>query len=170
MIQELHKNEQYFFDDKTLNSLINFLENYNSICCLCCPTLGIELSKRKKNVTILDIDERFSDNENFIYYDLNKPVKLDKKFDIIICDPPFNIVKISQVFNAIKILSYYNFEQKILISFQKRREHTILGIFSNFSLVPTNFLPTYRSIVKSKKFNFEFYGNLDLNELERLNR
>jgi hypothetical protein len=54
---ELHKNEQHFFDEKTLDHLSRFAVRYSSICCLCTPLLGQAMEDRGLfSVRILDMD------------------------------------------------------------------------------------------------------------------
>ena len=37
---ELHENEQYFFDERTLQQLADFVSTFGNPCCLCAPLLG----------------------------------------------------------------------------------------------------------------------------------
>lgn len=69
-MNELHSNEQYFFDSDTLNQLSTFLESWENPCSICCPMLGKELESRGVDVTILDIDERFAFLNGFQKNDL----------------------------------------------------------------------------------------------------
>jgi hypothetical protein len=40
---EKHENEQYFFDEATLEHLSAFVASWSSPCCLCAPMLGKHL-------------------------------------------------------------------------------------------------------------------------------
>lgn len=170
---ELHKYEQYFFDESTLKRFSLFLKSgYENlrICCLCAPLLGKRLlEEHNMDVDILDIDERFSDlktqrndKPNFVFYDLEHPSYLaGREYDLIICDPPFFSVSLSQLFDSIRMLSKYNFESNIMISYLKRRESSILGTFYRFNLKPTGFYPTYQTVdTKGEKNKIEFYSNI----------
>lgn len=161
---ELHNNEQYFFDDDTIKRLILFLDSFknNLLCCLCAPLLGKELDKNGFTVDILDIDNRFSDLNNFLYYDVRKSRYVGVNYNLIICDPPFFSVKLSQLFSSIYRLTHFNFEHSLLISYLKRRESALLGTFSGFNLKPTGIFPAYQTVDTSKDKNrIEFYSNIE---------
>ena len=157
---ELHKNEQYFFNDATLSDLDSFLSGFDNIGILCAPMLGQMLANSKKNITILDIDERFSNARGFRYWNIYRPERLPQAFEIIICDPPFFKVSLSQLFKAIRILSHYNFDQPLLISYLHRRANAIIGTFSQFHLEPTGYFPGYVTVKDTEKNKIEFFGNL----------
>ena len=165
---ELHKNEQYFFDEETLSHLVSFLAAFNRIGVLCAPMLGLALSKVDRNVTILDIDERFEKVPGFLTWNIYRPQRLPQEFDIIICDPPFFKVSLSQLFKAIKVLAHYNLDQKLLISYLHRRNSAIIGTFTPFKLEGTGFYPSYTTIKKTEKNKIEFFGNLGSEAHERL--
>jgi len=63
---ELDKNEQYFFDAATVQHLTSFLKQFDSVGLLCAPMPGRSLVNKARDVTILDIDERFSDLPGFL--------------------------------------------------------------------------------------------------------
>ena len=157
---ELHKNEQYFFNDATLSDLDSFLSGFDNIGILCAPMLGQTLANSKKDITILDIDERFSNARGFRYWNIYRPERLPQAFEIIICDPPFFKVSLSQLFKAIRILSHYNFDQPLLISYLHRRANAITGTFSHFHLEPTGYFPGYVTVKDTEKNKIEFFGNL----------
>ncbi len=88
-MDELHQNEQYFFDQPTLDHLASFGQQFSNPCCLCAPLLGQPLVERGCQVTILDIDRRFASLPGFQHYDIFSPIWLEEEFDLIVCDPPF---------------------------------------------------------------------------------
>ena len=53
-ISENHQREQYFWDQETIVELADFLEPFENPCCLCTPSVGEELERRHKSVTILE--------------------------------------------------------------------------------------------------------------------
>ncbi len=165
---ELHKQEQYFFDDATIKHLTGFLYAYESICVLCAPLLGRSLSSIKSNVTILDIDDRFTDTKGYLSWNIYKPQWINQSFDIIICDPPFFNVSLSQLFKAIRMLSHNNFGQKLMIGYLSRRSQALIGSFHLFNLLPTGYYPSYITVQKTEKNEIEFFGNLNAAELEAL--
>ena len=109
---ENHKNEQYFFSRNTIQLLCDALSGFNNICCLCTPTLGMELLLRGKTVQILDIDRRFERFEGFRYFNIARPQWLGEKYDIIVCDPPFFNISLSQLFLTLRTLSLNDFNQR----------------------------------------------------------
>ena len=161
---ELHKNEQYFFDSFTISHLVSFLSKYNEIGLLCAPMLGKALANSGKQITVLDIDDRFMDVPGFLHWDIYRPTELPQSFEIIVCDPPFFNISLSQLFKAIRVLAHYDFEQKILVSYLARRQHAIMNTFSPFKLEPTGFYPTYVTVQKIEKNIIEFFGNLNQEE------
>ena len=165
---ELHKNEQYFFDDATIHHLTSFLTSYEKVCVLCAPMLGRSLAGIKHNVTILDIDDRFADAGGFLNWNIYKPQWINQSFDIIVCDPPFFNVSLSQLFKAIRLLSHNNFDQKLMIAYLTRRSQAVVGSFSLFNLSPTGYYPSYVTVQKTQENEIEFFGNLTVAELELL--
>lgn len=162
-IDENHQREQYFWDKETVSKMADFVQGTsNNPCCLCCPMLGKELVNRGVSVTILDIDERFSDLKGFQKFDVYRPHWIDDTFDLIICDPPFWTVKLSQLFSAIKSLANHNYKQSLLVSYPVRRAVNLQGVFWRFDLQPTGYQPGYISVQKSEKNEIEFYGNVSI--------
>lgn len=165
---ERHQNEQYFFDENTLNVLVRFLSIWEAPCCICAPLLGKWAEEQGIPVTILDIDDRFSDLKGFRHYDIYRPQWVDKEFDLIICDPPFFNVSLSQLFNALRLLSHHNFEQYLLLSYLRRRTSAVTGTFSPFLLQPTGCCTGYQTVKKSERNEIEFFSNLPVERLEAL--
>lgn len=163
-MHELHQHEQYFYDEATLDHLANFLENWSNPCCICAPMLGKKLVQRDSPVTILDIDERFADLKGFRKYDIYRPQRLEQKFDLILCDPPFTKVSLSQLFAALRILSQDDFDQPILISFLASRMDAVVGTFAPFGITPTGYLPKYRTVRDVEENKIEMFGNLSLEQ------
>ncbi len=140
-MDENHKNEQYFFDDESLELLADLLLNWERPCCICCPMLGKKLGERSVDVTVLDIDERFSDLRGYRRYDLLKPEWITERFDIIVCDPPFYNVSLTQLAFALSLLSHHDYSQPLLVSYLKRMGKAVLRSFSKFNLEPTGIFP-----------------------------
>lgn len=158
--EEIHKNEQYFFDEATLHHMADFLSRFTNPCCLCAPLLGRELEQRGIDVTVLDVDMRFSDLKGFREYNICRPSHIGKEFDIIVCDPPFFNVSLSKLFHAIRMLAQFNYRQAVFVSYLSRRRFNIMGTFSPFNIRPTGFFPQYVSLQKREKNLIEFFGNL----------
>ena len=159
-MHERHENEQYFFDDDTLAHLGDFLSLWSSPCCICAPLLGKAAVERGLDVTILDIDERFSGVAGYQTYDLYRPHRLETRFDLILCDPPFHKVSLSQLFSALRVLSHDDFNQTLMVSYLVRRSNSVTGTFAPFNLQPTGYHPGYRTVKPIPKNDIEFYSNL----------
>ncbi|MGI9519750.1 MAG: hypothetical protein ACR2NP_22035 [Pirellulaceae bacterium] len=157
---ERHENEQYFFDQPTLDHLASFVERFESPCCLCCPLLGKQLTQRGVSTAILDVDDRFADLPGFRRYDIYRPQWLGEEYDLIICDPPFFNVSLSQLFAAIRLLARHDFSQPMLVSYLQRRSSAILGTFAPFNLEASGYCPAYRTVRELEKNRIEFFGNL----------
>lgn len=165
---ERHENEQYFFDEKTLQVLSDFLMRFDSIGCVCAPLLGSRLVEQGANVTILDIDERFAHLPGFVEFDVHRPHWIGRHFDVIVCDPPFYSVSLSQLFAALRLLSQHRFDQPLLVSYLKRRETAIMGTFTKFGLAPTGFEPDYVTVQECERNRIEFYSNLPMETVREL--
>ena len=159
-MHERHENEQYFFDDATVDHLARFISRFSAPCCICAPTVGKRLAETNVDVTVLDIDKRFKEVTGFQVYDLYKPTWLEKKFDIIICDPPFFNVSLSQLFRALRMLAHHDFSQPMLISHLSRRSNAIEGTFAPFQLKATGYCPGYQTVKNCDRNAIEFFGNL----------
>jgi hypothetical protein len=165
---ELHENEQYFFDQSTLDHLSSCLGEFSDPCCLCAPLLGQALVKKGISVTILDIDDRFSQLAGFFHYDLHRPKWLGRKFGVILCDPPFYKLSLSQLFAAIRMLSCNDFHQPLLISFLRRRAANVINTFCRFRINATGYFPSYQTVQHCEKNEIEFFSNLDNDAIEKL--
>jgi hypothetical protein len=160
--EEHHHREQYFFDERTLGELAEFVASFETPCCLCAPMLGRELQRRGRAVTVLDVDRRFADLRGFVEWDLYRPRHLERELDLILCDPPFFNVSLSQLFTAVRLLCHFDLTRKVMISYPVRRQNAILGTFAPFNLAPTAYHPTYLTVQKCEKNEIEFYANFDL--------
>jgi hypothetical protein len=159
-MNELHQNEQYFYDETTINQLAALLNNWTAPCCLCAPQVGQRLAQLQADVTILDIDQRFAQTPDFRSYDLTQPQWLDREFGIILCDPPFFNVSLTQLFHAIRLLSHFRFDQPLLISYLRRRADAILNTFAPFGLRLTDYRPGYQTVQPCDKNDIVFFSNL----------
>ena len=165
---ELHKNEQYFFQEKTLEALADFLSRYERPCCLCAPMLGKRLAERGFPVTVLDNDKRFARVKGFQSFDLYRPVWLSQRFDVILCDPPFFSVSLAQLFVVLRQLSHYEFAQPILVSYLSRRATAVTATFYPFGLQPAGLYPQYQTVQKVERNHIEFFSNLAAEDLATL--
>ena len=159
-MQERHEKEQYFFTDETTGHLADFAARFPNPCCICAPSVGVELARRRVPVRILDIDERFAKTPGFRRYDLFSPDWLGEEFGLILCDPPFFNVSLSQLFAALRLLSRNRYEQPLLISYLSRRATSIVGTFARFGLTPTGYYPRYKTVQALARNEIEFFGNL----------
>lgn len=84
------RREQYFFDDETCRWLFNRLGDSRDVLCLCCPRLAWEFHVRgdRRNVTLMDCDERFSSIPGFVPVDLSIESVPEGKWDAVVWDPP----------------------------------------------------------------------------------
>lgn len=155
-MEERHELEQYFFDDATVVALIDALGAFERICCLCTPMLAVELYRRGRKVTLLDVDDRFTALPYCQRWDVYRPRYLAQDFDLIICDPPFFTVKLGQLFTAIRTLAHFDYSKPLLVSFLIRRAVALTGTFYRFNLQPTGFLPGY---VTLQHPDIEFFSN-----------
>lgn len=161
-ITENHAREQYFWDAPTIKTLADILASFDSPCCLCTPTVGAELLRRERSVTILDIDERFADLPGFQVWDLMAPGVVKKDFDVLLVDPPFFNVSLSRLFKGLRLLCRFDPSRKIMVAWLKRRESALLSRFESFSLRPTGLKLGYETVISCAKNDIELYANWDL--------
>lgn len=159
-MEERHENEQYFFTPRTTERLADIAARFDNPCCICAPSVGVELGRRGVRVRVLDIDERFARTPGFRRYDLFRPEWLGEEFGIILCDPPFFNVSLSQLFAALRLLSRGRYEQPLLISYLSRRAASLRGTFTRFNLTPTGYCPRYKTVQALSRNEVEFFGNL----------
>lgn len=164
---ELHENEQYFFDDATIQTLADFVAANNFVlpCCLCCPMLGRELARRGIEVRVLDCDERFADVAGFRSYDVFRPSWTGEKYGVIICDPPFFKVSLSQLFSAVRVLAGHDFAQPLMLFYLSRRAQNVTGTFARFDLRATGWQPTYNTVQRVERNQIEAFCNREVKEL-----
>jgi hypothetical protein len=167
-MEERHDREQYFFSPATTAYLADFVSRFENPCCLCAPSVGVELARRGVRVRIIDIDERFAQAPGFRRYDLYRPEWLGEPFGIIICDPPFFNVSLSQLFAALRLLGRNRYEQPLLISYLRRRAASIEGTFTRFGLRATGYCPRYQTVQALSRNEIEFFGNLSPAQHEEL--
>ena len=161
MIEEKHENEQYFFTDDTVEYLTRVAMSFDKICCICCPSIGNRLEEMGTDVTILDIDERFSDLEGFKYWDIKSPKYISDEFDLIIMDPPFFNVSMREIRKAIQMLTHFDTNRtKVMISYLSRREKAFKVGMKPFVMEPMEYVPEYNTVdVTEPKNRIEFYVN-----------
>ena len=116
---------QFWYTKETVDNIIKLIANYAeknkkvNIALLCTPSLYRAYLRNKNqmenlNVALFEFDERFSIFEDaFNFYDLNKPLDIDKihnkKYDIIVADPPFlNEETIHKVSETMRLISNEN--------------------------------------------------------------
>jgi hypothetical protein len=116
---------QFWYTKETADNIIKLIANYAeknkkvNIALLCTPSLYRAYLRNKNqmenlNVALFEFDERFSIfKDAFNFYDLNKPLDIDKihnkKYDIIVADPPFlNEETIHNVSESMRLISNEN--------------------------------------------------------------
>ena len=161
-MQERHNQEQYFFDQRTVDAVADLLEPFERPCVLCAPMVGMELESRSTNVVTLDIDERFSTLRSFRKWDIYRPERIDLRFGVVFCDPPFFRVSLSQLFEAVRILAHFDLGQAVAVSYLKRRRHALLSTFAPFGIQPVRFPLGYRTIKECDRNEVELFANFPL--------
>lgn len=158
-IEENHQNEQYFFDQTTINAICDWLEGFSNPCILCAPMVSSELHRRGQVICTLDIDLRFESLTGFKLWDIFRPAYLDEQFDIIVCDPPFFNVSLSQLYDALHILSHYDLTQKMFVSYLSRRADAFENVFHHFGMIRTGIFPKYQTVKNCDRNEIEFFAN-----------
>jgi hypothetical protein len=169
--EERHEVEQYFWSERTVCTLASALAGMQNICCLTTPALAQALHEEGgKDVTLLDIDERFASLPGFCHFDLLKPVCAASRFDVIVFDPPFFSIPAQQLKRAVLAITSGRTDVPVLMAFLVRAEAELLSVFSDFRLFKTKFALEYANVKESKWSNYALYSNIDLPGVKRLQR
>lgn len=157
---EQHENEQYFFDQRTVEMCADLLEPLAKPCVLCAPLVGVELERRGGHVITLDSDERFAKLRGFRRWGLFRPERLTERFGIVFCDPPFFNTSLSQLFRAVRMLTQFDFAQRLAITYlRRRRADAALGKFAPFGLRATEFSLAYQTVRACEKNDLGLFAN-----------
>ncbi|WP_346940646.1 hypothetical protein [uncultured Clostridium sp.] len=123
---------QYFFSVETTANLGELCEGYTA--CLVTPSVARYAYKTNKNIVLFERDNRFRENGGlkFVKYDLNIGLtkflqnKYLKKFDRVICDPPFDI-KLDVLANDIVELLKQDRKSVVYIIFPNNRKISLIN-------------------------------------------
>jgi len=153
--------EQYFFSRDTLVDLIKVMDQFDNPCCMVCPSVAHASHALNRELTLLDIDERFSYLPRYMNYNLYKPSPLTQTFDMILFDPPYFQVPMSDLFNSVDVISHQNRDTPLIVAFLRRSQANLLKTFSPYTLSPTRYHPGYAHVKDNKRKNYLFYSNWD---------
>ncbi len=157
---ERHENEQYFFDEATLERLATFVRGFESPCLICAPLLGRRVAESGHPVRVLDIDERFSQVPGFRHFDLQRPEWLGEEYDLILCDPPFYNVSLARLFAGLRVLARNDFRQPLVVSYLSRRANAVLGTFGPFGIERPGIRVGYQTVQPTERNEIELFTNL----------
>jgi hypothetical protein len=123
---------QYFFSAETTANLAELCEGYTA--CLVTPSVAQYAYKTNKNIVLFERDNRFRENGGlkFVKYDLNIGLtkflqnKYLKRFDRVICDPPFDI-KLDVLANDIVELLKQDRKSVVYIIFPNNRKVSLIN-------------------------------------------
>ncbi|OXA58684.1 hypothetical protein Fcan01_07460 [Folsomia candida] len=170
--------EQYFWTDKTIESILSALRftfEPEARCCLCTPTLAdVSWTRDGEEVNLLDIDTRFNYLPKFRYFDLRYPQLTDLAPDqeywrVIVFDPPFFYISLNLLLEAVRYVCSGNVSStKLLLGFLKREERNLLEVFKEFNLKRTTFPLEYSHVKPNKWINYALYSNIDMPGIKRL--
>ena len=158
---------QFWYTKETADNIIKLIANYAeknkkvNIALLCTPSLYRAYLRNKNqmenlNVALFEFDERFSIfKDAFNFYDLNKPLDIDKihnkKYDIIVADPPFlNEETIHKVSETMRLISNENGIKIFITGIQV--EDSIIKEFPELKL--TNIKIEHDKKILQKPFDF----------------
>lgn len=158
-MDERHENEQYFFTQATAGDFADLLEPFDRPCVLCAPKVGAELEERGVDVVTLDIDERFASLRSFRRWDIYRPERLEHRFGVVFCDPPFFNVSLSQLFRAVRVLAHFDFAQRVAVTYLTRRREALLATLAPFKLQPFPFEIRYLTVQPCSRNRIELFTN-----------
>lgn len=164
-MEEHHAHEQYFFDEPTAERLCRGLEGFQRPVLLASPSLGAALHRRGRDVVTLDIDERFAHLPGFRCWDMRDPQRLEERFDLILCDPPFFGLSLSRLGRALAVLAQFDNRQPMAVSYLVRRGEAFEASMDRFGLRATGWRPGYSTVTPCEKNSIEFFANFNFCEV-----
>lgn len=170
---------QFWYSDETANlyarELLECATDESTIAVVSTPSVFVALknilnttaaedtTKPKPTVYLLEHDQRFALFPEFIFYDLNEPVKLPPHLkgnvDRLICDPPF-LNEDTQTKTALTMrwLSKPNAESpRVIVSTGERIEPLIRKLYKSFGVRTTTYEPDHAGL----KNEFLCYANFE---------
>lgn len=169
--QEIKEWEQYFFTEKVLLDIIDALEYEENILCFCTPAVADAFWRLKqKKIVCLDIDKRFDYLPGFVYFDVNKPHKINFKPNVIIIDPPFFKINLVDLYNTVDFITGGDKNTKLIFAFVKREQKFLLYNFESYNLQLTKYKLEYRSVDATKWDNYGIYANYEFRKMKFVER
>jgi Probable N6-adenine methyltransferase len=147
---------QIFYSERTTKAFVDAFDSYQTPCCLCAPRLAAEWFCRGRRVTLLDIDQRFADFSDFIYYDILYPTSIERKFDLIVVDPP--AFDPEWICATVDVLSH-GMTPDIFVVFRLDQRTEVLHVFRNYRLQVINFPLFYCNVRSDYQATFQLYGS-----------
>jgi len=134
-IVEDHAFEQFFFDARTRDSLLEFMACYERPLLLCCPSLAVAAEEvGQGDYLLLDRDERFCYlGSRYRPFDLAKPTRIDGyAYDAVFCDPPFANLELETLRKALDGMAPNEQARSapLFIAYNSRREQALLSVFA----------------------------------------
>lgn len=158
-MEDHHYNEQYSFDQRTVDAVADLLESFERPCVLRAPMVAVELEDRDTDVVALDIDERYRSLRDFQHWNLYHPRRLEQRFGVIFCGPAFFKASPCQLFNGLRVLAHSEFAQPLAVSYLTSRGDALLATFAPFGLHSTNMDLGYRAAEDCRKNEIKLFTN-----------
>jgi uncharacterized pyridoxamine 5'-phosphate oxidase family protein len=135
------QNMQYFFSLDTTKKLASMCAGYTA--CLVTPSIALCAAESNQNVVLFECDNRFRQNRNvkFVKYDLYTGLteftkrQYAKKFDVVICDPPFDVKLDALAFDIDELLKS-NKNSTAYVVFPEHRKASLINAMKLKGFVP----------------------------------
>lgn len=152
------RREQFFFDDETCRWLYNRLGEASSILCLSCPRLAWEFHVRgdRREVILLDLDERFAGIPGFVRTDLTTEAIPDGHWDAVVWDPPALRFPPDVLVNRLHELAARS--DLLLLAYPQDLFAQVSGRMNQLGLQELSRRPGYRVGNRFNRNRMRFYG------------
>ena len=109
------KLEQYLFSRNSIDYIIKITSSFNSLLLISTPSIAQYLYETgdKRDILLLEIDNKFKKIPFFKKYDINSMEKIEKRYELVIFDPPAFRFLPEQLVEFLKL--QFTFSQKILL-------------------------------------------------------
>ncbi len=153
---------QFFYTAKTATRLVDAMDHYQQVCCLCTPRLAREWQQRGRTVDLLDCDNRFAELPGYRQFDLLSPEVIDKQYDCVIFDPVFLPAATLRAAVDAVIGDKQTAQTDLFITFPGQRGAELTRAFHDYGLRRLAFKLEYCNVKPAFQDEFKLFGTREL--------
>jgi hypothetical protein len=160
-LREDTRHEQFFFDDRTIERLVELLGTARDPLLVCLPSIAVALAQRGSPARLLDRDVRFHKLPRAQDFDLYQPDYIEGRHDFLLCDPPFANVDLSTLRRTLDLLVSTAMEPAahpaVGLAYISSRESALKQAFAPYDFRPVGPPLGYRSVARSTQDRIRLY-------------